>query len=55
MNKIIKTVAYIVIFLFLLSGFGWMSVHISKGDKNLGFLIEPVKFMYSFFDLFKIC
>lgn len=52
MNKVIKTFSFIVISLFILSVFGWMSVHISKGEKKFGFLNEPVKFMYSFLDLF---
>jgi hypothetical protein len=30
-----------------------MSVHLSKGDKDFGFLNEPIKFMYSFLDQFK--
>jgi len=30
-----------------------MSVHISKGDKDFGFLNEPIKFMYSFIDQFR--
>ncbi|MEA3462402.1 MAG: hypothetical protein U9R49_11015 [Bacteroidota bacterium] len=42
----------IVIFLFILSIFGWMVSHIVKGDKKFGFLTEPVKFMYTFPDLF---
>lgn len=42
----------LVISLFVLSLFGWMASHISKGDKRFGFLTEPVKFMYTFPDLF---
>lgn len=52
MNKVLKTFSFIVIFLFILSIFGWMVFHISKGDKKFGFLTEPIKFMYSFPDLF---
>lgn len=53
MNKFIRTFSLIIVCLFTLSVFGWMSVHISKGDKDFGFLNEPVKFMYSFLDQFK--
>lgn len=52
MPKILKTFSIIVIFLFILSIFGWMVFHISKGDKQFGFLTEPIKFMYTFPDLF---
>lgn len=52
MKSIIKTFSLIVIFLFILSVFGWMVYHISKGDKRFGFLTEPVKFMYTFPDMF---
>ncbi len=52
MKKILKTFSYIVIFLFTLSIFGWMVYHISQGEKNFGFLNQPVKFMYTFPDMF---
>ena len=52
MNKILKSFSLVVISLFLLAVFGWMSIHISKGDKKFGFLTAPVKFMYSFPDMF---
>ena len=52
MKKVLTTFSLIVIFLFLLSIFGWIAVHISKDDKKFGFLTEPVKFMYTFPDLF---
>ncbi len=52
MKKIITTFSILVIALFLLSVFGWMSVHVSKGDQDFGMLNEPVKFMYSFMDQF---
>lgn len=52
MKKIITAVSAIIIHLFTLSVFGWMSVHASKGDKDFGLLNEPTKFMYSFFDQF---
>jgi len=53
MKKLISTLSVVVILLFLLSLFGWMSVHIHKKDKDFGFLNEPIKFMYSFLDQFK--
>ncbi len=52
MKKLLKVFSFVVIYLFSLSVFGWMAFHVSKGDKNFGFLNEPVKFMYSFPDLF---
>jgi hypothetical protein len=52
MTKILKTFSYIIIFLFTLSIFGWMVNHISRGEKSFGFLNEPVKFMYTFPDMF---
>lgn len=52
MTKVLKIFSYIVIGLFSLSIFGWMTFHISEGDKKFGFLTEPVKFMYTFPDLF---
>lgn len=53
LNRIIQAFAFTVIGLFLLAMFGWLSVHLSKGDKDFGFLNEPVKFMYSFPDMFE--
>lgn len=53
MKKIISVFSITVISLFVLAVFGWMSVHISKGDKDFGFANEPIKFMYSFLDQFK--
>lgn len=52
MTRVLKIFSFVVISLFTLSIFGWMSYHISEGDKKFGFLTEPVKFMYSFPDLF---
>lgn len=52
MNRVLKTISLIVILLFTYSLFGWMVYHISEGDKNYGFLAGPVKFMYTFPDLF---
>ncbi len=53
MKKIINAFSIVVVSLFALAVFGWMSVHISKGDKDFGFANEPIKFMYSFLDQFK--
>lgn len=53
MIKVLKIFSYTVIFLFVLAIFGWMSIHIAAGDKKFGFLDGPVKFMYSFPDMFK--
>jgi len=52
MNKVIKAFSLIIISLFLLSIFGWMASHITRGDKKFGFLTEAVRFMYTFPDLF---
>jgi hypothetical protein len=52
MKKVLKTFSLIVIYLFTLSIFGWMVFHISEGDKKFGFLTGPVKFMYTFPELF---
>lgn len=53
MKKFIQSFSILVIALFALSVFGWMSVHVHKGDKDFGFLNEPVKFMTTFLDQFK--
>lgn len=52
LKKVLTIFSLVVLALFTLSIFGWMVFHISKGDKKFGFLTEPVKFMYSFPDLF---
>lgn len=52
LQKILKAFSIVVIILFVLSIFGWMVFHISQGDKKFGFLTEPIKFMYTFPDLF---
>ncbi len=53
MKKVLTIFSIIVISLFILSLFGWMVYQISVKDKRIGFLTEPVKFMYTFPDLFK--
>ncbi len=52
MSKFLKPFANLVIFLFCLSIFGWMSSKISSGEKEFGFLTGAVKQLYSFPDLF---
>ena len=52
MEKVIKVVSSTVIFLFILSVFGWMVAHLALGDKNYGFFNAPIKFLYSFPDMF---
>jgi hypothetical protein len=52
MKKVLKTFSLTVIYLFTLSLFGWMVYHIVEDDKKFGFLKGPVKFMYTFPDLF---
>src|SRR6056297_80649 len=57
MNKIIKKVlkifSIVVISLFTLSVFGWMSSEMATSKKEFGFLTKPIKFMYTFPDMFK--
>ena len=52
MKKILKSFSSVVISLFTLSIFGWMVFHIAEEDKNFGFLTTPIRFMYTFPDLF---
>ena len=51
MQKILKIFSTIVIFLFILSLFGWTVYQISNKDKQFSFLTEPIKFLYTFPDL----
>lgn len=53
MKKLISIFSYIIISLFILAIFGWMVNQISTKNKKFGFLTEPIKFMYSFPDLFE--
>ena len=53
MKKVISTLATLIISLFILAVFGWMSVNIAKSQKDFGVLNKPIKFMYSFLDQFK--
>lgn len=52
-KKILNVFSLIVVFLFILAVYGWMVNQIGKGSKKFGVLTEPIKFMYSFPDLFK--
>lgn len=52
MKKILKIFSTIVIILFILSVFGWTVNQISNKNKRFGFLTGPIKFMYTFPDLF---
>lgn len=52
MKKVLKVFSLTVIFLFFLSMFAWVVFHVSIGDKKFAFLQGPIKFMYSFPDLF---
>lgn len=52
MKKIIYFLSVLVLSLFVLALFGWMSVSLAKKKGDFGVLNEPIKFMYSFFDQF---
>jgi hypothetical protein len=53
MKKVLTIFSTVVIFLFILSLFGWTVYQISEKNKRFGFLTEPIKFIYTFPDLFK--
>jgi hypothetical protein len=53
MKKFLAVFSTTVILLFVLALFGWMVNQIGTKGKKFGFLTEPIKFMYSFPDLFK--
>lgn len=53
MKKILQVFSTIVIFLFILSVFGWMVNQISSHNREFSFLTKPIKFMYTFPDMFK--
>ncbi len=52
MFKVARSLAVVVLILTLLSVFGWMSISISRQDKDFGALNDIIEFMYSFPDLF---
>ncbi len=53
MQKVIFFLAKLILFIAFLSVFGWMVKHVTKGDKNFGFLNKPLKELSGFPDLFK--
>lgn len=53
MKKFFTVFSSVIIILFILALYGWMVNQIVTGKKNFGFLTEPIKFMYSFPDLFE--
>lgn len=52
MKKILTYFSLLVVFLFILSVFGWLVYQISAKNQKFGFLTEPIKFMYTFPDQF---
>lgn len=52
MKRLITFIAKTVVVLCLLSVFGWMVKHVTKGDKKFGVLTKPIKELSSFPDLF---
>ncbi len=53
MHKALKVLSTVIICLFILSIYGWMVDQISSKNKKFGFLTEPIKFMYTFPNLFE--
>src|SRR6056297_1860188 len=53
MKKILTIFSLIIISLFALSIFGYLVYQISSENKKFGFLTEPVKFIYTFPELFE--
>ena len=53
MKKILTIFSSIIVFLFILAIFGWMVNQIGAKNKQFGILTEPIKFMYSFPNLFQ--
>ncbi|MCB9020322.1 MAG: hypothetical protein H6546_08320, partial [Chitinophagales bacterium] len=52
MKKLVKGLAIGVLSLAILSLFGWISIQVSKQDKEFGILTKPIKYLYTFPDLF---
>ena len=52
MQRTVRIFAVVIITLFALSVFGWMSVQVSEKDKEFGFLGKPIKQLLSFPELF---
>lgn len=53
MKSVLQGFSVLVLSLFVLAVFGWMSIEVSKGNRNFGFLNEPIEWMTSFPNLFK--
>lgn len=53
MKKFLSILSTIIISLFILAIFGWMVNQLSTGKRKFGVFTEPIKFMYSFPDLFQ--
>lgn len=53
MKSVLQGFSILVISLFFLATFGWMSVEISKNSRSFGIIDEPIKWMTSFPNLFK--
>lgn len=52
MKNALKIFSFTIIFLFILSLFGWSVYQISNKHKDLGFITKPIKFIYTFPDVF---
>lgn len=52
MKKLVKALAIGVLSLAILSLFSWISIQVSKQDKEFGILTKPIKYLYTFPDLF---
>lgn len=53
MKKIIASISYIIIAVFILAVFGWVVKHNTLGDKDFGMLKKPLDKLVSFPDLLK--
>ena len=53
MKKVLVGFSTAVIVIFLLSVYGWAVKHITIGDKEMGFVSEPIKALINFPDLFE--
>lgn len=53
MKSVLKVFSVLMIILAVLSVYGWMVNQIGTKNKDFGFLTKPIKFMYSYPDLFE--
>jgi len=53
LKKTLTIFSVLVISLFFLSFYGWVVKEISVNKQKYGFITEPIKFMYTFPDMFK--